>query len=572
MEDRSLLPFTALKTNLKKTGLNPVHYIPDRSKIVLVQPPVEDFYLTRKRTQPSGLASIAACVRKKGFEVEILDCLATKKSRIIEWPDEFSYLKPFYGKKDVSGFCLFHEFKHFGYQYQHIAQLVRKKQPFVVGISSLFTAYSNEAIKTAKAIKKNYPECTIVMGGHHPTMFPEQVLACPEVDFVLRGEGETGMARLCTALRDGSSLKHVPGIAFRDKPCNFVSPPFWAENLDDLPLPASDLIDSKFYKKKKRSSIMVISSRGCPMKCSYCSVSASSLHGPFRQRKIEDVVREIRSQMENHDIGFIDFEDENLCLKKQWFISLFTQIKELCRGTDIELRAMNGLFPPSVDEKIICLMKEAGFKTLNLSLGSTSKAQLERFRRPDVRPAFEKAVELAARYRLECVSYIIAAGPGQSAESCLDDLLYLAGRRTLVGLSIYYPAPGSSDYRLCASENLLPENFSQMRSSAFPLDSTTSRVQAVTLVRLSRILNFLKAVMDETGKIPAPAPFSEYEQNKPFDRHAVSKKLVQAFLYDGRIRGVTPEGQVFFHLTDENLTQKFIKKIRNIRVRGIKSA
>lgn len=546
-----------------------MHYISDRSRIVLVQPPVEDFYLTRKRTQPSGLALIAACIREKGFKVEILDCLATKKSKIIEWPDEFSYLKPFYGRKDVSSFCLFHEFRHFGYQYDHAANLVKKRQPFIVGISSLFTAYSNEALKTAKAIKRIHPGCIIVMGGHHPTMFPEQVLSCPEIDFVLRGEGETSMAELCTALRDGTGLKHIPGIAFRDKTSTFISPPHWTDNLDALPLPAIDLIDSGFYRRRKKNSIMVISSRGCPMKCSYCSVSASSFHGPFRQRKTENVIDEIKQQI--HNTGFIDFEDENLCLKKQWFISLFTQIKKLCRGRNIEFRAMNGLFPPSVDEQIICLMKEAGFKTLNLSLGSISKAQLKRFRRPDVRTAFERAVELAARYRLECVSYIIAAAPGQSAESSLDDLLYLAGRKTLVGLSVYYPAPGSPDYRRCMAENILPDNFSLMRSSVFPLDNTTSRIQAVTLTRLSRILNFLKSVRDKTGKIPEPEPFSGPVSDVHFDRYEVSRRLVQAFLYDGKIRGISPEGKIFFHPADEKLTRKFIEKIRDIRIKGIKS-
>ncbi|MCK5350126.1 MAG: radical SAM protein, partial [Desulfobacula sp.] len=70
------------------------------SKIILVQPPIQDFYLTKKRTIPYGLASIAASLIDNGFDVEILDCLASQKSKKIELPMEFSFLKPFYGKND----------------------------------------------------------------------------------------------------------------------------------------------------------------------------------------------------------------------------------------------------------------------------------------------------------------------------------------------------------------------------------------------------------------------------------------------------------------------------------------
>jgi len=61
------------------------------SKVILVQPPIEDFYLTKKRTIPYGLACIAASVQKNGFDVEILDALATNKTKEIAYPEEFSY-------------------------------------------------------------------------------------------------------------------------------------------------------------------------------------------------------------------------------------------------------------------------------------------------------------------------------------------------------------------------------------------------------------------------------------------------------------------------------------------------
>jgi len=539
--------------------------------VVLVQPPIEDFYLTKKRTLPYGLSSIAASVREKGFEVEILDALATNKSKAIDYPEGFSFLKDFYGKKDITSFSLFHEYRHFGYSYEYIGTKIREKEPFVVGISSLFTAYCDQALKTAQTIKKFYPHSKIVLGGHHPTMFPKEVLSCDEIDFVLRGEGETSMALLCQALKNGSDLEQIPGIAFRKGNSLFISDPYWLKDLSSLFLPATDLFNHDFYQRKKRGSTTIVSTRGCPMQCSYCSVSASSSHAPpFRQRKVEDVINEIEDQTKNHDIGFIDFEDENLCLNKKWFCFLFSKIKDLSVHKKIELRAMNGLYPPAIDEEIVSLMKESGFKTLNLSLGSTSKEQLKKFKRPDVRASFETALFLAQKYNLECFSYIIAAAPGQTAQGSLEDLLYLAQKRTLVGLSIFYPAPGSLDYQICETNNILPKSFSLMRSTALPLDDTTSRIEAVTLLRLSRILNFIKHLIDTRGSMPDPKPFPGKSKISFSDRQTLSKKVLQWFLHDGKIRGALPSGEIYTHIADNILPQQFIEKIKTISIAGIK--
>jgi len=539
-------------------------------KVILVQPPIEDFYLTKKRTIPYGLASMAACVRQKGFDVQIFDALATNKSKVIPYPEDFFYLKEFYGKKDVSFFSLFHEFRHFGYSYEHIGTKIREEQPFIVGISSLFTAYCNEALQTAENIKKFYPECIIVLGGHHPTQFPEKVLSCAFVDFVLQGEGETSMPEFCEAIKIGSDLKQVPGIAFKTKSSFFISDPSWIKDFENLPIPAMDLVNHDFYKRNKKNSTIIVSSRGCPMQCSYCSMSALSSYAGFRQRSVENVIAELKSQIKEQDVGFIDFEDENICFNKSWFLQLFSRLKTLFAKKNVELRAMNGLYPPAIDEEIVSLMKDAGFKTLNLSLGSTSKKQLEKFKRRDVRLSFENALYLADKYNLESVSYIIAAAPGQTAQSSLDDLIFLAQKKTLAGLSIYYPAPGSLDYKLCNDKNILPKSFHLMRSTALPLNETTTRIQAITLLRLSRILNFLKLLKDTKNQIPAPEKFLNSKIINTSDRRAISEKLLQWFLYDGKIRGIDNKGKLHIHVADINLTRKFIKRIQKISIIGTK--
>jgi len=223
--------------------------------IVLIQPPVRDFYLTAKRTIPYGLACIAAALMENGFSVDIFDALATSKSRITDLPPEMAYLREYYGKPDISPFALFHHFRHFGYSFEHIGKIARESGAFLVGISSIFTAYSDEALKTAETVRKFHPKCKIVLGGHHPTAMPEKVMECEAVDFVIRGEGEVSMPSLGNLILDTrySELNSIQGLVFRKEDGTLhIGDPAMMDNLDRYPLPAMDLIKHSFYKGKKR--------------------------------------------------------------------------------------------------------------------------------------------------------------------------------------------------------------------------------------------------------------------------------------------------------------------------------
>ena len=535
--------------------------------VLLVQPPIRDFYLTAKRTVPYGLASIAACMRAAGFSVEILDALATQQLRTLDLPAEMSYLRSFYGKPDRSPFALFHHYKHFGYSFETIAQRVKAAQPFLVGISSLFTAYAAEAIRTAEAIKARHPQCKIVMGGHHPTELPAQVMASPTVDFVIRGEGEVSMPLLARALCSGREYEDIPGLVFRKSDGNLhIGKTAVMNNPDDYPLPATDLFDQHYYGRHKRTATVIVASRGCPFSCTYCSMGASSAF-PHRRRSVAGVIREIERAADRNDIGFIDFEDENLSLDRAWFLRLLEAIRRRFNGDLPELRAMNGLMPSTLDEQVIAAMRAAGFKTLNLSLGTTANAQLKRFQRPDVRRAFERALDLARSNGLQAVGYIIVGAPFQKTADSVQDLWYLAERRILAGTSVFYPAPGSKDYARCAALGLLPEAFSCYRSSALPLSHTTSRLETITLLRLSRIVNFMKSIVDSGLALPAPAPAAGKIIDST-DRRGAGMQLLQFFLYDGKIRGLSPQGEVYEHATSVELSQNFLAGLKSTNIKG----
>jgi radical SAM superfamily enzyme YgiQ (UPF0313 family) len=536
--------------------------------ILLIQPPMADFYLTAKRTIPYGLASIAAAVMQKGFSVDILDAMATGKSRIIPPPETMGDLEPFYGRPDQSPFALFHHFRHYGYSLEHIGRQVKASGAFVVGIASLFTAYSDMAIAVAQTVKASLPDCTVVLGGHHPTALPAAAMADPAVDLVLRGEGEATLPALAAALKAGKRLAEVPGIVFRNPDGSLhVSRPALCRDPDRLPTPAYGLIRRKFYQRFGQDSIVTTAGRGCPLSCSYCATGRDSWMG-FRKRSVSAVLREIRDVAEGRRVGFVDFEDENLTMDRQWFLELMKGLGSIFGDSRPELRAMNGLFPPSLTEAVVRAMRAAGFKTLNLSLGSADSRQLKRFQRPDVRDGFDRALDYARREELSAVGYIIVAAPDQDPLSSVDDLLFLARRRVLAGVSVFYPAPGSADYERCRDQGLLPPSFAGMRATALPIDHRTSRTDSVTLLRLGRILNFMKQLVSTGTALPHPATLPR-RLDSALDRHTAGLKLLAAFLMDGGIRGIEADGTVYGHQVSSRLCRRFLAGVMREPIHGV---
>jgi anaerobic magnesium-protoporphyrin IX monomethyl ester cyclase len=171
---------------------------------------------------------------------------------------------------------------------------------------------------------------------------------------------------------------------------------------------------------------------------------------------------------------------------------------------------------------------------------------------------------------MDCVAYLIIAGPEQDPFASVDDLLYLAERRVLAGVSVFYPAPGSSDFEWCRRKKLLPGDPMLMRSTALPLTHGTDRDQTVTLLRLGRLLNFMKKLIDRGEAMPLPERAPKTIDPKT-DRMAIGKRLLAAFLRDGVIRGVDPEGRVYRHTLDVSLARRFLSACRKIRIKGAKA-
>jgi anaerobic magnesium-protoporphyrin IX monomethyl ester cyclase len=468
-------------------------------KTLLIQPPVRDFYRTAIRTQPIGLAYLAASLEAHGHEVRILDC-QTRQKRSALLPSAFSSLREHYPAADRSPFRLYGGYYHFGMGRDEIRRAIASEAPDVVGISSSFTPYHGEALEIARIVKEWDPRKTVVMGGAHVSCDPEGVLRDEVVDYVVLGEGERRFPSLLEKIERGGvrALNEIDGIGYRKGRKLQITPvEQYLADLDTLPFPARDLLDLDRYRVRQQRSTMIITSRGCPQGCAYCSVYR--VMGPvFRARSPEEVVREMAACRSSYGINSFDIEDDNFTLDQGRAKRLLELIRTTFGEGALDLSAMNGLSFSSLEGELLPLMKRAGFTTLNLALVSTDFSTRTRMGRPERGSAFDAIVAGAEKAGLDVIAYAIMGMPGQTIEEMAATLIHLMGRRVLIGPSIYYPTPGTILFDHCRQEGLLPSDPSSWRSSVFPVETRDfSRLDLVTLFRLARVINFVKGKMDE---------------------------------------------------------------------------
>ena len=482
-------------------------------KILLIQPPIQDFYQTSIRTQPIGLAYLAASLQTYGHEVEILDC-QTEKRRSIPIPSELSYLKDFYPFNDRSPFKLYSGYYHFGMGWEEIRKKIEDSKADVFGISSSFTPYHQEALEIAQIIKQWDRRKIVVMGGAHVSCNPEGVLKNPFVDYVILGEGEIRLPLLLEQIeKEGKGrMKNIDGLGYRTNGGIEINPlKNFIQNLDSLPHPARELLDLDRYRMKKKRSTMIITSRGCPHGCAYCSTHLV-MGASFRTRSPEAILQEMVECRKQYGIQIFDIEDDNFTFDQERAKRLMALIIETFGEQVLELTAMNGVSFASLDGELLRLMKRAGFHTVNLSFVSTDPSTKERMRRPKPTTEFDKILEETEKVSLNVIAYAILGMPGQTIEEMVDTLIYLMGKRVLIGPSVYYPTPGTNLFKKCKEVGILPSHSSQWRSSALPIETKEFNcLDIVTLLRLARTINFIKRKIDK-GELNEGITWKELSQ------------------------------------------------------------
>ena len=461
-------------------------------KIMLIQPPIQDFYETDIRLQPLGLCMLKATVRKflPQVDIHVRDYHQGFGRKTLALPPDLSYLHEYYACPDSSPFSAFYHYYHFGAPFEVIGRDVERERPDLVGISSLFSAYHREALACAREIKRRIG-VPIMLGGSHVSASPLTALNDPDVDFIIRGEGERPFVEFLKAFQSGTSLEQVPNLGFKKKGAPVLNPLEDNYGLDEMPLANLSDLPVTRYLIDKQPLCFLSTSRGCPHRCTFCSVHLT-FGKKFRMRSVPNIISEIRQR---HTDGYraFDFEDDNLSFDKTRFEELLEGLISEFQGKDLRFMAMNGISYLSLDRETLQLMKKAGFTHLNLSLVSAEEKVLRRAGRPHTVPKYLEVVEQAHSLSFEIVSYQILGLPYETLEEMIGTMAFMASLPVLIGASIFYLAP---DAPMTTQFPVMTDaDTFKSRSTAMAFETEEfSRDDLFTLFITARIVNFLKAL------------------------------------------------------------------------------
>jgi anaerobic magnesium-protoporphyrin IX monomethyl ester cyclase len=251
-------------------------------------------------------------------------------------------------------------------------------------------------VELLKILRPMLPKAWIIYGGVFPTYHWKECLEeCPEVDIVVRGEGEQTVRRLIRALGEGSPLERINGIAIRSNGRPFAtSPAAMIQNLDDYRV-GFELIDHSLYRYYGgKRGVVVQFSRGCPHLCSYCG--QRGFWTRWRHRDPKKFAAELGRLYREHGVTMISFADENpTTSKKVWRELLEAIIAENCKFTMIATLRADDIVR---DADILHLYRKAGFERFLIGMEHTDEATLAKVRKGSTTKTDREAIQLLRQH------------------------------------------------------------------------------------------------------------------------------------------------------------------------------
>ncbi len=447
-------------------------------KVLLISPPVFDFYFTPARCEPLGLLYIRESLKQlDDVDVLIYDSLLSGKKKEQLWPEEFNHLRNIY-KKDLSAFSLFSSYKRFGDSFNKITAFIEKEKPSIIAISSMFTPYHDDVENLIKEIKKNF-NIEIAVGGWAVEAEQENLFKKSSADYFLLGAGENSLTDLVKARKKGNNVSEVQGIIYRKDDKVFKNPPRRLEK-DSFEL-FPERAGSYYFKRKKISRMTV--SKGCVFKCEFCAIHRQN---KFMCRSLDSVEREMQYLAENGS-EIINFEDDNLFFDKIWNKGFIELLSKFNKKYGITYTAMNGItaanLAPIVEEVI-----DAGFIEFNLSLVSGNKEIAEKIHRPLFAESIEKIAD-AAKGKVDTLVFLILGLPDATISAILSDIFFLAALPVRIGVSPLYLLPGIDIFEKMG----IPEKKRLCRGSAlYRFGENFTREDIFSLWKFVRMINYIK--------------------------------------------------------------------------------
>ena len=362
------------------------------------------------RFPPLGVSYIAASLQKAGHAVHLLDCTFLDRKAALE------------------------------------KALAVKTE--VVGIYCMVTM-ADECLWFAQQLRDH---CRLlVTGGPLPTCDPEPFMEY--FDVVVRGEAEQTMQELLRAYEEKAELANIAGIVYRTDaawPAKgkliFTPEREFTKQLDRIPFPARALLPNESYirygKKKYGYSITtVMSTRGCPYRCEFCSNVVFG--GSYRERSPENVVDEIEAALA---LGYerISFADDVFTMKRDRVIKVCREIRR--RGLHFNWECLGRV--DALDYPTALEMKEAGCTRIFFGIESGNEEMLELMNKKITTDEARRAVNAAHQAGLQVGAFFILCYPGDTDDTVLKTLHFATSLPLdYLGLSMPYPLPGTDLYQ-----------------------------------------------------------------------------------------------------------------------------
>jgi anaerobic magnesium-protoporphyrin IX monomethyl ester cyclase len=403
-----------------------------------INTPIQDFYYTSIRRQPLGLLYIMAYLETAGHEVTLINGHSLKR-HAIPLPEEFSYLTRYIESGDPTLAFPFARYCHFGMSFDEIQKRIAQSHAEIFFISCMFTPYYEESDRVIAMVRESAPGAIIVVGGYHSALYPEYYLQTGGADFVIQGEGEESAVALLRALESGAGLSHVPNLVWRDGHGIVRNERRVIDGIDRLPRPARKYLAQRDFRAYRRRAAAMITSRGCPNRCGFCSSGVIWGRGQ-RLRSVDAVLDEIRECAEELGATMIIFEDDNIFSSPGRAADLLGGLAayQAKSGIALDLAAMNGVSLEGMDEGMVELMRGAGFRELNISLMSHSGELQAAQGRPFDSARFARFARAGRRAGMNVRAYFILGLPGQTAREVRDTVEFLKGLDVSVFPSVYY--------------------------------------------------------------------------------------------------------------------------------------
>lgn len=346
----------------------------------------------------------------------------------------------------------------------------------VVGIS-LTTRDYYFAVDITAHIKKALPDSHVIWGGIHPTSKQEECLTY--ADSICVGEGELALCELVRRIRDGQKISGIPGIGVKDaQGKSIVNPPRVIADLNSLPFPRFDferfyVLDdeglvlfgpkhyAKYSRNKKGDGYVLLTSRSCPHRCTYCINSfLNRLYGndPARQRRrltVDNVMKEITCAVSTiPGIGFINFMDDHFLTSTGW-------IDEFCDkyGKEVNLPFIIRATPETIKPGLIAQLKRVGLHTVQMGIQSGSERTHKLiFHRSFDRETVIEAAKVLSSNSLECMYDFIIENDFETDEDrdkSIELMLELP-KPYLANLFVMTVFPGTDLERIYRERNMVP--------------------------------------------------------------------------------------------------------------------